>query len=715
MRAGRTFALYILHLSIRLCGVFGFGTINEPSTIGQHCEHERITRAAFACGPGINISDGRCFEKLSLHQLAGRSGPEGYFGQGSNGAVGAPDMLDPVPEGPEAHCDNADFLDSAAYGLKEEYPRTREQATEQLQMCVSHLRERFSEGLDAADKVVDEHASIAPGAVDISTLDCRFSFRMLQMHVFSRSKCSAIEGFGRALHGIQDFYAHSNWADDATPSFGPDNPPGLKRSDYPSFLDLRAENNITEEVPHELSTGCFGGLLTDGPIGKAGHPMEPGSIDCTGRITHHTLNKDNGIIDDITGIATNPGPKTPRSDIAGNFERAVLGAIRDSNRQWRHFREEIRRTYGPERGNIIICALVRDFPTKDCYGRRIAILREAKKDGYKIDEVQVPSQQWLLEEIEGTTHDPRHDRGPIQHMALMDNSPTNGNSTNNNPTNTLLEDFEAKETYMDLPLSDNGNIDFGKALDDVESYSTLPTKKAAIVALTSTPPHDLHSQTAHILRARDKGIRVHVGVLLPPGVAPLAPKSDNDVTPQEREMEQELITAILRTGGTYSLLHSRSAVPSFLQHVVSRGLTQYDNARDTSMLLPTGLSISDFVSPESEPRRFSFDAHDTDNIIIAVAPITRGLSLQVRVRHVRRNLVIQDAQIGSRGNKTFKASLGVDDIPRTDAWFELEVGHVKGEGMVGSGLFEVSIETESTAKKDDLKASRKSDRSHDEL
>ena len=69
-----------------------FGTINEPTTIGQHCEHERLTRAAFACQLGVAISDGRCFEDLSLHQLAGRSGPEGSIGQGSNGAVGAPDM-----------------------------------------------------------------------------------------------------------------------------------------------------------------------------------------------------------------------------------------------------------------------------------------------------------------------------------------------------------------------------------------------------------------------------------------------------------------------------------------------------------------------------------------------------------------------------------------------------------------------------------------------
>jgi hypothetical protein len=288
----------------------GFGTINEPGLIGQHCEHERITRAAFACPPGIQVSDGRCFEGQTLDQLAGTSGPDGYVAQGTNGAVGAPDLLDPVPEGPHAHCDNADFLDTVSLGIDEKYPRTREEATASLQACVNHLRSRFEEGLDAADKIVDGGARIMAPHVDLSVANCRFSFPDLQMHLFSRSKCSAIEGFGRALHGVQDFYAHSNWADDAKPPFGLGNPPGLKRTDYPSFLDLRGENDVADQVPRNLSTGCFGGILTDGPEGKAGHPLEPGSKDCSGRVTHHTLNKDNGLIDPITGLTEAPGPNT---------------------------------------------------------------------------------------------------------------------------------------------------------------------------------------------------------------------------------------------------------------------------------------------------------------------------------------------------------------------------------------------------------------------
>lgn len=696
MRLGRNLAAApsALFLITILSVAQGFGTINEPNVIGQHCEHEHITRAAFACPPGVKTSDGRCFEDVSLHQLAGRSGPKGYFAQGSNGAVGAPDMLDPTPEGPEAHCDNADFLNTATY------PQTREQATGQLQTCVDHLRERFLEGVQAADKIVDEAGRIIWPQVELSVLDCRFSFRDLQMHIFSRSKCSAIEGFGRALHGIQDFYAHSNWADDAKPPFSVENPPGLKRGDYPIFLDLRAENNISEQVPLDLTTGCFGGVMTDGPIGKAGHPLEPGSADCTGRITHGALNKDNGIIDSVTGLTSDPGPNTPRSDFPGNFERAVSGAIKDSRRLWRHFREEIRRAYGAERGNMIICAIVRDNPTTDCYGRRVAMLRDAPKGINRVAEMQIPVHRWLLEELEGMAHD----EGPGE-------GPTSQNATKCRGRSDELEGGQHEEDcppeHSDLPHISKG-LDLGTAVDElVGNSTTMQRNKTAVVALTGDQASHVGEHIAQVFRAGDEGIRVHMG-LLPPAET-IHRGTTEDVTALETAQTQDLITAVLRTGGTYSILHSRSSIPRFLDHVVSRGLTQYDNADDTATLLVPGLSICDYVTPEAEPRRYTFDAHMIDNIVIAVAPITPNLSLRVSVRRVRKNEAVQQLDIGVNGNATFRAELSVADIPRTDAWFELEVAHIAGDHLVGSGIFEVSVEAEA------IKTNAQTEHRHDEL
>ncbi|KAL1600514.1 hypothetical protein SLS60_006900 [Paraconiothyrium brasiliense] len=596
-------------------------------------------------------------------------------------------MLDPTPEGPEAHCDNADFLDAEAYGLGVAYPRTREEATAQLQSCTNHMRLRFLEGLDAADRIVDQDARIVMQEVDISGSDCRFSFPELQMHWFSRGKCSAIEGFGRALHGIQDFYAHSNWADEAKPPYGLTNPPGLKLDYSPVFLDLRAENNITNQVPHDLSTGCFGGIMTDGPEGKAGHPFEPGSLDCTGRVTHHTLNKDNGIVDWVTGKTTKPGPNTPRSDVPGNFDRAVSAAIKDSRRQWRYFREQIRRTYGKERGNIIICALIRDDPTQDCYGRRVAILQDALRNTSRIAEMQIPVQAWLLQEIEGTAHD----EGPGEGV-------TPQNSTKSMGSSGELEEEETDDKghlVEQLHHPTHDGLDVGGAFKALRHNATVfPTNKTAIIALTKTRNLHLDEQIAHVWHAGDEGIRVHLGLLPPPRYPSEAPETTDEDEATLKAKEQDLITGVLRTGGTYSILHNEEAVPNFLDHVVSRGLTQYDNARDTATLLPAGLSINDYVTPESEPRRFSFDASELDNAIISVHPITPKLALHVCMRHVRRNEVVKELDIGLDGNATFRAELGIGDVPRTDAWFELEVAHVEGSGFVGSGLFEVSIQTE---------------------
>src|SRR3954454_918617 len=162
-----------------------FGTIEGG---GQHREHERITRAAVACPTGAE-SAGDCFEPKSLDQLAGR-------GQ-AFGAVGAPDRTE--VSDPTAHCDDADYLDGG-------YPRTRAEATGRLLDCVNHLRGRFREAVGNAADLLDDQGELVGAEVDLGT-DC-----VLAPGSEQRAKCKTIESFGRALHGAQDFYSHSNWA-----------------------------------------------------------------------------------------------------------------------------------------------------------------------------------------------------------------------------------------------------------------------------------------------------------------------------------------------------------------------------------------------------------------------------------------------------------------------------------------------------------------------
>ena len=303
-----------------------FGTVDSG---GQRREHERVTRAALSCA-GDAGSDPHCFAPASIDYLAGH---DREFG-----AVGAPDS-DELSD-PAAHCDNADFLEGR-------YPRTRDQATASLVACVNHMRTRFAEGVEAARGLLDDQGQVIPGEVNLQP-PCRS-----RSADEDRAKCLAIEGLGRALHGTQDFYAHSNWADQADPArpIGDDNPPGLNQPGPSAVLDLRSETTPT--VPAELTTGCY--VLRD---------EVPGVGECARRVTHAALNKDRGLIDPDTGKTTDA--TTPRGVVEDNFAKAVSGAIAETGRQWADFQSELTTRYGREKGALMACALTDDDPVNDC-------------------------------------------------------------------------------------------------------------------------------------------------------------------------------------------------------------------------------------------------------------------------------------------------------------------------------------------------------------
>ncbi|MGW1763309.1 CinY protein [Streptomyces sp. NPDC002073] len=306
--------------------IFYFGTINS---FGQNAEHERITRAALACAPGTGPgAAGTCFQPGSLRQLAGANG--------TTGAIGAPDMDETLTEA--AHCDGADYLNAAGY------PRTRAQATSVLLTCIAHLKGQFNHGVDRAAALVNTAGTVSSSDTDLSS-DCTFV-----LGVAGRGKCNAIEGFGRALHGTQDFYSHSNWADqsDSRSALGINNPPGLARTGAAPFLRMDAAAPSASDIPGDLTTGCFS--------------LNPWG--CGKRITHGVLNKDNGIINAATGEATSP--TTPRGQVAGNFNAAVQAAIADTRSQWTGFRSTLIARYGTARGERMACAITQDNPVRDC-------------------------------------------------------------------------------------------------------------------------------------------------------------------------------------------------------------------------------------------------------------------------------------------------------------------------------------------------------------
>jgi hypothetical protein len=312
-----------------------FGTIDSG---GQNREHERITRAALACA-GDGGSDKACFEPRSMDLLAGH-------GRGF-GAIGTPDKDELSLAA--AHCDNADFLAG-------EYPRTREEATDTLLSCVDQLRVRFGQAADSAAALLDAHGEIAPDQVTLDP-ECRFGEAASRAATDTRAKCATFEGLGRVLHGAQDFYAHSNWTDTADPTrpIGVDNPPGLNLPGPSPVLDL---HNETPNIPPELTGGCY--ALRD---------QVPGVGECEQRVTHAALNKDRGLIDPVTGTATDP--TTPRGQVDDNFAKAVRGAVAETRRQWQDFRSELANRYGRERAEMMMCSLTHDDPINDCPDRLI--------------------------------------------------------------------------------------------------------------------------------------------------------------------------------------------------------------------------------------------------------------------------------------------------------------------------------------------------------
>ena len=284
-------------------GAAAFGIEAPEKGVGR--EHERITRAA--------VTD---LEPLTLDALAGRGADAG--------AVGSVDLLD---AGPEAHCDNGDYLEGS-------YPQSEAQAEAALTACRALIVAELEGAVGLAKDLV------VPTAEN-SALD-RCDFKRATGSV----KCAVLTHVGRAFHIAQDFYAHTNWVDQ--PALGPvtaSNPPGLGQTGRAIWLDPRKR----EPFPKGLISGCTTGgdcasLASDFGLEFGGE-----------RITRGSLDKGFGPI----GKGAGGTGTTVRGAVNSNFRNAVKAAIDDTRDKWAYFKERVRAVYGAD-GEKIICALSRD-------------------------------------------------------------------------------------------------------------------------------------------------------------------------------------------------------------------------------------------------------------------------------------------------------------------------------------------------------------------
>lgn len=323
----------------------GFGTYN---VLGQHAEHERITRV-LQCGNPAPVAS--CIQNRTMAVVAGRDG--------SLGAVGEPDDIRELYAFPYAHCDGGDFFDRAGY------PQTPTEANAHIQRCAFAAFARLNAAVEAAGQIVDSSGRLRISETDIDS--CRFPSQTTASAADAKTaKCQVLNQFGRALHAIEDFWSHSNWADAAGPgTTAIDNPPGLLRSAIPEFFRYGTNGGVTSasqlQIPAGLITGCDDSSPTEIVAHKCG---KRGSRD--DRVKHSDLNKDRGEIDPRTGATSRPD--TPRGKLDGgrNFAAVVTGARDHVAQTWADLTAAIRARYPGARGEAIVGAISSDTPWTRC-------------------------------------------------------------------------------------------------------------------------------------------------------------------------------------------------------------------------------------------------------------------------------------------------------------------------------------------------------------
>ncbi|KAH7333298.1 hypothetical protein BKA65DRAFT_460002 [Rhexocercosporidium sp. MPI-PUGE-AT-0058] len=631
-----------------------FGTVDKPLTLNQHAEHEKITRVALKCRAGETAASGKCFEPRSLDQIAG--------GPGTLGGVGSPDSLTPTPEGPEAHCDEADFIDIPGY------PNSRAAASAELQKCATHLHGRFKQGIKFAERILDPTTKkIKKSMVDLrdnsdgTRNDCQFA-GTTPFPGLGRGKCQAIEGLGRALHGVQDFYSHSNWADHSRDgeAISDVNPPGLNFTSLVGFFDFTSDApRSVAGIPVNLTTGCFGGLTSD---------KTPGVDRCAKRVTHHTLNKDHALIDD-NGVATLPthvtaGPSTPRSEFGSNLQLAVSIAVEDTRRQWTLFKENLRTEHGSEDGNTMICAITRDNPLKDCYGRRIALVIDSSGSNTITDPSNLritAAQQFNAKLITKAS------AGPDEL-----------------PDEVTVIDFDTSARIV-FPLGDpadatfdgidsSGGTDIGSGMnvgiDELvrtkpppstgDPFTPYEENKAGMIIFTDGEDFSPANQIAQLNRAADLKIRVAYGFLAPPTNPVPVPK--RSLQPQKRAIDSSILAAILKTGGLFATIDSAAAQQNFVQMVFKQGITAVNGpAGDAVELLP-GLILDRIISSATGEEIFYYMAVAGEHLRLTVKD-TNSVSLKVVIINVDSNTVVSEG-VTDIPNLVFTFEAGPDTIYR---------------------------------------------------
>lgn len=404
-----------------LAAAFGSATI-----LGMRNEHARITQAALSCDSQYDRLNqpSPCFEPMTMSNLGGES-------PGAFPAVETPDNIAlHFSGGPDWwHCDNADYVPNV------DYPQQRNTATNNLFQCRKWAEALLSEGLSnsspyyslCTDTGAKDFRCTGVGSLARLMLNTKNQVDINQPGYFSltsgcsfngssgRIKCEILQQFGYALHVVQDFYSHSNYADytDLMP-YNWRNPEGLLYSSTPALWDFSKTYSAPElPLPDDsLSTGCY--------------PDE----DCyyyKKRTPHLLLNKDRALINAFSGTVSDPRGFRGSIDYNGtlNESRAVEMAIKQTRAVWRDLQTIIINREGEERGRKIICAIASDNPNRDCNfanpsSEQAAIMAYSPLP--EPDPTKVAPYPWMLEQYKNEAKEAvnsMHERRVAKKMSEM--------------------------------------------------------------------------------------------------------------------------------------------------------------------------------------------------------------------------------------------------------------------------------------------------------
>ena len=566
---------------------------------------------------------------------------------------------------------------------------------------------RWVAGVTRAAPLLDAQNRIEAAEVDLSP-SCTFLGQFL---FFGRAKCNVFDRFGRALHAMQDFYAHSNWADAPRPGrITINNPPGLNRALPIPLLDMRRLR--MPPVPATLTTGCFEvrELVRDTP--KA----------CVGRIRHKILNKDNGsirparpatgadpnatgTINNAAGLVVGASAK-PRGQIGTNFQKAVLAAVRETRRQWRHFRGELIARYGSRRGTLMICALTRDDPVRDCQGRKLAIVIDSSGSNADTDPANLRTIAGMTFNARLVTAAQAGPDSPSDRSAVID-------FDDSARIVSPLGD-PSLASFAEIDSSGGTNIASGLnlAVEELTRDPGDPTAgRSGIVVLTDGQDATQAALIAAINRARDLEIRVSFGFLASPtNSAPARParaatapptrvlSTDHALAGSTEPPPLDLVTAILETGGFYGTIDSAEAQESFINIVENNGATGLDdpNGADDGGALEPGVDVSGRVGNAKDSDTWTFSAKVGRLLHIRLTGLD-GQDLTVSARDVERGRQLLRGS-SSDGEANIRGRF------RKSSRIEIEVGGKAGQpGAYTIGLTETGVDLRGTKRANRLR------------